>query len=92
VKERAMRFAVMMWAGDDVKAESIFGVIDEQNPDATLPPVSSNGFWADFLVIDERQFRFADDAKASIDKQGYYLMGAGVAMTEVFEAPNKTAA
>ena len=92
VKARAMRFAVMMWAGDDAKAKSIFGVIDERNSHATLPPLAPNGFWSDFVVIDARQFRFAEEAKTSIDQHGYYLMGAGVAMTEAFEAPNKTAA
>ncbi len=87
-----MRFAIMTWAGDDVMAESIFGVLDEQSPDGPLPPLSPNGFWADFCAVDERQFKFADDAKVSIHQHGYYLMGAGLAMTEAFEAPNKTAA
>jgi len=87
-----MRLAIMTWAGDDVMAESIFGVVDERNPETNLPPLSPNGFWADFCVVDERRFKFAEEAKISIDQHGYYLMGAGLATTDAFEAPNKTAA
>ena len=45
-----------------LRLESIFGVIDERNSHATLPPLSPNGFWSDFVVIDARQFRFALNA------------------------------
>lgn len=39
---------------------------------------------ADFRIIDETQFKFADEAKKSIGKDGYFLMGARVTTTEAF--------
>ena len=78
-----MRFAIMTWAGDAARAESIFGLTDETGS-GKLPVISPHGYWADFRVIDEAQFKFAEEAKASIGKDGYFLIGAGVTTTEAF--------
>ena len=80
-----MRFAIMTWAGDDVRPESIFGLTDEKGS-GMLPALSPYGFWADFRTIDETQFKFADDAKKSIERDGYYLMGASITIAEAFGA------
>ena len=80
-----MRFAIKTWAGDDVRPESIFGVIDEKGS-GKLPALSPHGHWADLRIIDETQFKFADEAKKSIGKDGYYLLGAGVTAIEAFGA------
>jgi hypothetical protein len=85
----AMRFAIVTWAGDDARPESIFGVIDEKGS-GKLPGISPHGYWADFRIIDEAQFKFADEAKKSIGKDGYYLMGAGVTATEAFRATSSS--
>jgi hypothetical protein len=48
--------------------------------------ISSKGHWADFRRIDESRFKFAAEAKAAIAKDGYFLMGASVTVTEAFGA------
>ena len=78
-----MRFEILTWAGDDARPESIFGVIDEKGS-GKLPALSPRGHWAEFGIVDETEFKFADEAKYSIGKDGYYLMGAGVTATEAF--------
>jgi hypothetical protein len=78
-----MRFMIMTWVGDAAQALSIFGVIDEEGS-GKLPALSPHGHWAEFRVIDEAQFKFAEEAKACIGKDGYYLMGAGVTTREAF--------
>ena len=78
-----MRFVIMTWVGDAARVESIFGVTDEEGS-GKLPALSPYGHWADFRIIDETQFKFADEARASINKDGYYLIGAGVTTTEAF--------
>jgi hypothetical protein len=83
-----MRFAVMTWVRDNVKSGSIFGILDKDNP-GKLPSVSPLGHWADFRVIDENRFKFANDAKKAIAAEGYYLMGASVSVTEAFGEPPK---
>jgi hypothetical protein len=80
-----MRFTIMTWAGDDVRPESIFGVVDQEGS-GRLPALSPHGYWADFRIIDETQFKFAEEAKKSIGKDGYYLMGASVTTDEAFGA------
>jgi hypothetical protein len=43
-----------------------------------------NGHWAGFRVpIDERRFKFAQEARKAIEDHGYYLFGASA--TESFE-------
>ncbi len=42
-------------------------MVDAQDRGATPPPLSPNGFWADFhVVVEESQLKFAADAKVSI--------------------------
>ena len=81
-----MQFAVMTWVSDNVKVGSIFGVLDKDNP-GDLPDPSSVGHWADFREIDESRAPWADEAKEAIAEHGYYLMGAGVTITEAFGDP-----
>ena len=82
-----MRFVIMSWSGDGSRTQSIFGVTNEKGS-GKLPAISPHGYWADFRIIDEAQFKFAEEAKASIGKDGYFLMGAGVTIAEAFgDAP-----
>jgi hypothetical protein len=78
-----MQFAIMVWTSQSVaRANTIFGVIEHESA-AQLPQLP-NGHWANFRVpIDERRFKFAQDAKKAIEGHGYYLFGASA--TEAFE-------
>lgn len=78
-----MQFAVMQWVSEFAKPTSMFGVLDKANP-GKLPMLSPKGHWADYRTIDESRFKFAGDAKTAIATGGYYLMGAGVTVTESF--------
>ena len=81
-----MQFAVMTWVSDNVKVGSLFGIVDKDKP-GQLPTPSAAGHWADFKEIDESRAPWADDAKEAIAEHGYYLMGAGVTITEAFGDP-----
>jgi hypothetical protein len=77
-----MQLAIMTWTGRSARSGTIFGVVDHQNP-AQLPQLP-NGHWAGFRVpIDERRFKFAQEARKAIENHGYYLFGASA--TESFE-------
>lgn len=78
-----MQFAIMAWTSRHSLVSSIFGVLDQGNP-GRLPMIASDGHWSDFRSIDESRFKFADEAKKSIAVKGYYLVGAGVTLTEAF--------
>jgi hypothetical protein len=77
-----MEFAIMVWNSGNVRASSIFGVIDKANP-GKLPSVSDRGHWADYKTIHERRFNDAEAAKRSIAQVGYYLMGGEVPFEEI---------
>ena len=79
-----MQFAVMMWSSRNTQPRSIFGVFDPANAQAVLPRVSSHGFWEDFRIIEESRFPRAAEMKATLGKDGYFLIGAGATIDEVF--------
>lgn len=81
-----MQFAIMQWVSEFAKPTSMFGVLDKGNP-GKLPMLSTKGHWADYRTVDERSFKFSAEAKTAINATGYYLMGAGVAVTEAFGDP-----
>jgi hypothetical protein len=77
-----MQFAIMLWTSNSARAGTIFAVIDHKSP--TQLPQLPNGHWANFRVpIEERRFKFAQEAKKAIEDHGYYLFGASA--TEAFE-------
>jgi hypothetical protein len=75
-----MRFKVMTWESENVRPNSIFGVL-EDGTDALLPIPTRCGIWVDYHAGDEAQFEFADEAKKAIEVAGFYLFGAGAALT-----------
>jgi hypothetical protein len=84
-----MRFAVMNWVSECAKPTTVFGVVDKDSS-GDLPQLTSTGYWTAFCDLDEADFRFADAAREAIARHGFYVMGAGVTVTEAFGAPNKT--
>lgn len=71
-----MRFEIFSWVSnvDSPGSGSILGIVDKDNP-CPLPAISAQGYWSEFRSIDERQFKFAEDAKKAIALHGFYLMG-----------------
>lgn len=80
-----MIFAIMEWIGEGTKSGSVFGIIDKDNP-GTLPTITEKGHWAQYRLIDEGRFKFASEARASIAKLGYYLMGGKVEPKEILDS------
>jgi hypothetical protein len=76
-----MEFTIMAWNSGNVRASSIFGVIDKENP-GQLPKISDKGHWTDFKTIAERHFPEAEAAKKSIADIGYYIIGGDVTTLE----------
>ena len=76
-----MRFAIMRW--ESAEARDIYGIVDADDP-AMLPSPSIHGYWADYKLIDERQFVLPEDAKKAIAAAGYFLLGAGLTLREAF--------
>ena len=79
-----MEFAVMVWNSENVRARSIFGVVDKAKPGQLPDRLSKDGHWEDYLVIDESRCPYAAAAKKAIDAQGYYLIGAGITVATAF--------
>ena len=79
-----MRLTLKTWISnrDDVRAESLFGVVDADNPDL-LPTTLASGHWETFRTIDESDFKLAEEAKSAISKNGYYIFGAGAHVSEL---------
>jgi hypothetical protein len=84
-----MKFSIQHWVSDNTKPTSIFAVIDKDTQ-TSLPAPTGLGSWVEFCELEESQFLLAKDAKACIAEHGYYLMGAGMSVTEAFGRPNKT--
>ena len=53
-----MRLTLKTWIsnGDNVRAGSLFGVVDADNPDL-LPLAMANGHWEMYRTIDEGEFK-----------------------------------
>jgi hypothetical protein len=84
-----MKFAIKHWVSDDTRPTSIFAVANKDIP-VNLPTPTGSGRWVEFSDVEESQFLLVEDAKACIAEHGYYLMGAGVSITQAFGQPNKT--
>jgi hypothetical protein len=82
--ESEMRLTLKTWIsnGDEVRAKSLFGVVNTDNPDM-LPTMLASGHWEVFRTFDESNFKLAEEAKNAISKKGYYLFGAGVHVSEL---------
>ncbi len=53
-----MRLTLKTWIsnGDNVRAGSLFGIVDADNPDL-LPLAMANGHWEMYRTIDEGEFK-----------------------------------
>jgi hypothetical protein len=79
-----MRLIIKTWISnsDNVKAGSLFGVVDADNPDM-LPAALTGGHWDTFRTVDESEFKLSREAKEAIAKHGHYLFGAGSPLSEL---------
>lgn len=68
--------------GDDIRAKSLFGVVDVDNADM-LPTTLASGHWETFRTIDESEFKLAKEAKSAIARNGYYIFGADNHVSEL---------
>ena len=68
--------------GDDIRAKSLFGVVDADNPDI-LPTTLASGHWETFRTIDEIEFKLTKEAKSAMARNAYYIFGAGNHVSEL---------
>jgi hypothetical protein len=71
-----MQFAIMEYVGKTVRDKSIYGALDKASP-GDLPIIDSHGRWMEIVAVDEDRVGFAEEAKRSIAKFGYYLFSCG---------------
>ncbi len=74
-----MRLALKTWIsnGEDVRATSLLGVADADNPDM-LPTILASGHWQEFRMIGESDFKLADEARNASLKNEFCIFNAWV--------------
>lgn len=69
---------------ESVFANSIFGVTYKGKPGLPIIPGS---IWDSHRTVREDRFKFAAEAKKSIEKRGYYLIGGKDNIAEIENPP-----
>lgn len=72
--ETFQTFHIMTLSGKGMLKGSIFGVVVATSKPGQLPQIP-DGYWENYRIIREADFKLADEAKKSIEERGYYLFG-----------------